>query len=531
MKSLFNYLKIDWMKRNIKLVFIISGTILLFPLLFFPLGNDSIVFMNIARKLLAGHTLYVDAIDLKPPLIYFLYIPVYLISSGSEFIVRIIDFLYQMVILGSAFYVIKKSTGDEKIAFINIILYSLLYTSLGANFTFQSDTHINLVIIWMIHIVLNKSPKSGWNFLLGAMTGVMFFFKYNLAILIIPSAFLFWYFQPGQRMASGLIITGLIQAAGMLVFIASVSLVFLQQGVWEGFTDVFDYSLFYSSMPALNTELFKYIIKEGSAIIADNFSLLYLTFVVIAFARLFRNDEGNAGKNRFMQTLAVFGVILLVTVFIERKLHIYHFTRFLIIAAIFASFGAGEMYALIKAGFSRMNLPLKFIAVSAVAFLIVYSPLSRWVFNIRMPYFYMTNTTKYDNLFERPGESANTRVQMKSAAEFIKSNARTEDTVITISTGANLINLLLGDYRTSAFEQSCFYLGTHKIHRWQDKFRSEMQNAKWLIIQNNDRHLWINGHNMPSCEALAKDTVFGKLMKNFDTVYNTENFFVTKRIY
>lgn len=517
------------MAKNFKILFIVLSAALLLPLLFFPLSSDSIVFMNIARKILEGKTLYLETIDLKPPLIYFIYIPVYLVSSGSEFIVRIIDFLYQGFILWSAYYVIVKSTGNEKIAFINCALFALIYTSFGANFTFQSDTHINLIMIWMIYIIFNKKPMPWWNLVLGAMTGILFFFKYNLSIIILPSILLSWYFQEGDKQIGGIFKTGLFQAAGMAGVICTVSLVFLDKAVWDGFKNVFEYSLFYSSMPAIDSNLFKYLIKEGSSVFADNFSILYIILVLIPVFSLLRNQPENDRERKFLQVSAVLGIVLLITVFIEKKLHIYHFTRFLIIATIFASFGAKEFYELIGGSFRKLNIPSKFISISFLALLAVYSPASRWLFNLRMPYYYITNTAKYDELFERAGESANTRVQMKSVVGYIKTNASASDTVITISTGANLINLLLADYNTSAFEQSCFYLGTLKIPEWQQMINTELKNAEWLIIQNNDRHPWIYGHNLSSWEAINKDTAFKTSLNNFHTVLNTENFFVMKR--
>jgi hypothetical protein len=518
------------MNKNLKRVCIILSGVFLIPLLFFPISSDSVVFMNIARKILEGKLLYVEAIDLKPPLIYFIYMPVYFISHNSEIIVRLIDLLYQVLILWSSFYVITKTTGNKEIGYLACIFYSLIYTSFGPNFTFQSDTHINLIVIWMIYIILNKKPGIKWNLMLGILAGLLFFFKYNIVLMIIPSVLLFWYYQSEKRKFQDLIKFSFYQGLGLIIMISLVSLVFIRQGVWDGFVNVFSFSAFYSSMPPIDSNLLKYIIKTGSMIFADNFSILYIVLIVSSVLYLSKNNLKSENEAKFFQVLGILGLTLLVTVFIERKLYTYHFTRFLLIASIFASVGARYLYDILKENYRNYNIPGKFIIISMIIGVLVFSPVSRWAFSLRLPYYYLTNTEKYDELFERADESANTRVQMKAVADYIKSNATNADTVINISTGANLINLLLSDYNTSAFEQSCFYLGILKIPEWQKQIIEEVTNARWLIIQNNDRHLWINGHNMPSWEALNKDSILsGIVNKDFHNVLVTKNFYILKR--
>jgi 4-amino-4-deoxy-L-arabinose transferase-like glycosyltransferase len=382
----------------------------------------------------------------------------------------------------------------------------------------------------MIFIILNKKPEIKWNLILGIMIGILFLFKYNLLLVLIPSVLLFWYFQSDNKKITFLAKYLFWQGLGLILPIFLVSLIFIKQGVWDGFVNVFSFSAFYSSMPALDSSLLKHFIKTGSIIFADNFSLLYIVLIIASTIYLSKNLHKSENEGKFFQVLGVIGLTLLVTVFIERKLYNYHFTRFLLIASIFASVGSVYLFEILKENYRSFNKPGRFIIIFMIAGIVAFSPISRWVYSLRMPFYYITDTLKYDQLFEKSDESANTRVQMKTIVQFIKSNAQTKDTVINISTGANLINLMLCDYNTSAFEQSCFYLGVLKIPQWQQQIKNEISNAKWLVVQNNDRHLWINGHNMPSWESMKKDSVLSDILnRKFHTVFDTENFYVLKR--
>ncbi len=519
------------MTKHFKIICISLIGLFLFPLLFFPLSSDSVVFMNIARKILEGKTLYVDAIDLKPPLIYYLYIPVYLLSHGSEMIVRVLDIVYQTVIIFSGYYVIGRLTGDKRIAMGAGVLYALLYTSFGPQMTFQSDTHINLAAIWMVYFVLAKKPGLKINLLLGALTGLLFCIKYDLLLLYVPVFFFTWYYHDDRKKFRNLAVISLTQLAGVVLAVGAVSLPMAQPGVFSGFVEAFRFTSFYSSMPPLDADFIKWGLKETASIFADNFSLMYLSMFLASVVYFTRTAQQREKRTQTLQLLFIVLIALFCTVLIERKLYYYHFTRMFIIFSILSAYGARFLIGSFRENYYRHLLPGRLIIAAFILLAFVFSPLPRWVNLLRIPYCYVTNTESYDALFESETNPALARVQIGELTKFIKDNSSPADSLVSVSTGANSINLILGGMNTSAFEQSCFYLGIFKSPAYRERIEKEFQTARWIVIQNNDSHLYILGHKMPGWEALQKDTtLYPILQKNFGRVFETKNFYVYKRI-
>ena len=94
-----------------------AGLALLLCMLAYPFGYDQTVFM-LGGEMTVKHGAipYRDFLDTKPPIIFFIYGISSVIFGHHEWSIRAFDILFQ---IGSLFYffkLLKRTTGDEKIA-------------------------------------------------------------------------------------------------------------------------------------------------------------------------------------------------------------------------------------------------------------------------------------------------------------------------------------------------------------------------------------------------------------------------------
>ena len=80
---------------NTKRIIVIITVVLfiLFPITSFTSTSDLAMFLQGAKTILEGGKIYVDFIDIKPPIAYYSMVPVYLITHFDNQSVRILEFL------------------------------------------------------------------------------------------------------------------------------------------------------------------------------------------------------------------------------------------------------------------------------------------------------------------------------------------------------------------------------------------------------------------------------------------------------
>src|SRR3979409_2609510 len=124
-----------------KWVLIGCGLALMLMMLAYPFGYDQAAFM-VGGEMTVKHGAipYRDFIDTKPPVIFFIYGISSLIFGHHEWSIRAFDILFQ---IGSLFYffrLLKRMTGDEKLALASVFLYALFYVTGGYWMTAQAET-------------------------------------------------------------------------------------------------------------------------------------------------------------------------------------------------------------------------------------------------------------------------------------------------------------------------------------------------------------------------------------------------------
>jgi len=189
-----------------------------------------------AKLILEGRTPYLDFVDNKPPLAFYLYA----LAGGSLLGARVLAALFT---LGTAFVsgalLRREPSGVRRLAAILYLLFSAAW--LDRHFlTANTEVFMNLPLAGALWFALPKEQLIFRQFVAGLFTGALF----GLAVLIRPTALfaapvaaLFWFLGP--REAKDLFTQASVRLGGAVLggtlVLAGVSLWFLGQGAFREF--------------------------------------------------------------------------------------------------------------------------------------------------------------------------------------------------------------------------------------------------------------------------------------------------------
>lgn len=501
--------------------------VLLAPILFFPVSSDLSIFVLGGKTILSGDLLYADYMDLKPPLIYYLFAAITGIFGTSEIGLRLFDFLMQLSACLLIYRIIIKVNGPLIAATASAIIYSISYTSLNFNQTLQAESFISLPLLLITYIHISDS-NSKWSMLLqGAAIGFLAGLKFTFGILII-GVFLDDLLR--RKYSAGALFS---RTALSILSMASILLLsflpLLNPESMAGYKDALSYIAFYSTMPPVDIEFFKATILRVGLFFGDNYSLFLFILMAGGIGKAVLGSFKDADYQRILRLMAVFALILFLSVVSERKYYEYHFLRMFVPLAVLAGAGFSVLWQRIKTKLSEPDTYPKILLLALFLLALVFSPAPRWLNTLRIPAAYVADRDRYDQIFEQGGPEI-LRKQHRFIAEFIRKNRKQSDKLIVISTGGNAINYMLRDMRISKYSQSCFYYSIGALERIKKDFSDELRQVDWIVVQNNDEHLHINGHKRSSWKSLQADTLnYNYVSSKFCRRLETENFIVFRK--
>lgn len=500
-----------------EILILVICSIVLAPILFFPLSNDLSIFFHTAKSILNGGKLYVDYIDIKPPFGYIIFIPIVLFSGHSEFMLRLVDFFIQLFIVIFLYRMIYKNSSNEIIAFIACLFYSFSYVSFNFNQTMQLESFMGLLILLLIGIQTSETNKNHIWLIRGVLLGLLISIKFTSGVVYL--AIILDDVLSGKNSK-----TYIKQGLTFLSFIITLflaNIILIDSETMVGFSKAFEYLMIYGSQPSFDFEFLKFSLKKISIFLADNLSLSLLIFFLLGIVYILKNES----KHLYNFSVIIF-IFLFISIVLERKFFEYHFLRIYIPLSILAAYGFTELYREIIEKKTKFNLQAKFITVLTCLFLLLFSPFPRWFQALIPSYYYLSSKEKYDKFYERPWTSSVLRKSSLETASFINKNIKPEDKVLVISNINNQLNFFIEKGKKSRFALSCFYLNSYNLDYYEKLFSDEMKNADWLIIQTNDGNLYAMGHLLSSYDALIQNKVLGQLfLENF---YQVKDFVLLK---
>jgi hypothetical protein len=512
-----------------KVLFWIIIIIALAPTLFFPYAPDLSIFMEGGKAILEGRLIYRDFLDLKPPAIYYIYAFINFIFGSNEFAPRIFDYIYQMVAIFLLIRLLKNNSAGEATSYLAGVLFAFTYTSLNFNQTAQTESLATIPVIIVIAVQASRTNKNMSMLLRGAMIGLITGIKFTMGILLL--AVIADDLMCSQYKAKSLIKNWALTLGGFLGALFITLLPLLHSEIWHEYKNVLEYLAVYSSLSPMDSGLVRHGLKKIALFFGDSYSLLlsssFVAAPVFVLGKLTDRNQRLAGFVMICITLSLF---FLFSIVVERKFHEYHYLRMFVPIIALSAIGLARFIAIFKEAFSEKGIYTRIIIIMITAAGLLFSPLPRWVNLSRLPLYHIASQEKYDNFFERPGSAMIARVQQKRIATYINRNGREGDKVTIVSTGSFPLMSMLEDKELCKFTQSAFVLGKYSSQQWYEEFKEDIYSSDWIIIQRNDLHPQITGHNMTSWQALKKRKALLKyVLDNFDRKYETNNYLLFKR--
>ncbi len=181
------------------------------PSLFWALGLDQNIFAEVGWLLLHGQKLYVNAWDVKPPNVFYIYALFEWIFGPRAFAVRISDYFFSLLACAAVYAatarqapIISRSNATWIPPLAAILLIATLL-SLGLADTAQTESY-SLVFIIAASVLVQSPRIQGLKrtstlliFLAGVLLAFAAFFKTSNAVFLIAIAAEVWLYNRGRR--------------------------------------------------------------------------------------------------------------------------------------------------------------------------------------------------------------------------------------------------------------------------------------------------------------------------------------------
>jgi hypothetical protein len=350
------------------------------PSLIYPFGKDQGIYAWIGHLVLNGAVPYRDAWEPKPPFIFYTYALAEWVFGYSMLSIRWLDLIWQTTAMFFIYGIARRLSGRELPGVIAGITYVAAYWSQGFWHTAQSDGFTNLFIaaaVWIFLKMLHERASPVSSVVAGVLVGFAFYFKYPVA-LIIPFLAIVMLCGGVRRTTSALIFTVAGFAAvvvGYLVYLYANA--GLDEFFYIQFVHVPRYlKLMSSSLPESHGPLAFLRINDlfGSYFIYPPLFLLSLAAYFVSLITGKRTLDGHL--------VAAWGAVSCISLCLQRKFYIYHFTPLLPPLSIGAAFAVCAVFEKRYRKEVRSLILLGIVGVCAFSWIYVNPRYSRYCLGV-----------------------------------------------------------------------------------------------------------------------------------------------------
>jgi 4-amino-4-deoxy-L-arabinose transferase-like glycosyltransferase len=192
-----------------------------------PIDSEG-MYSVVANEIVDGGRPYIDAIERKPPLLFWTYAAIFKVAGKFNWkALHIVALLWTLCAM-AGLYVIGRELFDRNTGLIAALFYAVFqHWGTWKNLTWDGEMLMNLPIIWAWAIALRRSSSRlrPELFPAGALLGAAFLLKQPAAIAAVPLGI--YLLLPSYRASRNLTRTNSIIQATMLTagFVAAVGLV------------------------------------------------------------------------------------------------------------------------------------------------------------------------------------------------------------------------------------------------------------------------------------------------------------------
>jgi hypothetical protein len=487
--------------------------IILLPATFYPLGPDEGLFFVSAQKMLNGAIHYRDIVDIKPPLIYYLYAASIALFGPDSLSIHIVDVILQGLTCLLIISLVRRVGGNDLWGAIAAVSYAMLYFALNYGNVAQPESYAGLLGLPMIWLALFRRTPSGL-FLTGLLGGVLFLLKFSLlamlGVLAVAEVVVF------NNDWKGVLRNWAIMGAGFGIMFSLLALYLFAFRAYDDFLLMQQFTSGYVKIQwPTKAEWLRSVAKHIPSFLNDTYSVVMFlgTVIGISMAVPIRHEQAEhlvAAPNaqRLLRICAVLFLVLAVTVAIEGKFLPYHFSRFFSFGAILASFGMLHVIRsfLLVRSFDRFRL---FGLAIIIPILIFFSPVPRYFWHGAGV---VINTIKdpkaYDKYYNylAGGDTVLTFTDIRETGNYLRIHRRDEDQVLLASSAGGLVAYEAGYVPDFKIYHFAFITADFSPKRWKDETVEYLytKRPRFVVAQLYNREPTLSGTLYSSEEALMR---------------------------
>jgi 4-amino-4-deoxy-L-arabinose transferase-like glycosyltransferase len=143
----------------------------------------------VAHELLHGGTLYISALDRKPPLLFWIYTAIFFVVGHYNWVALHLIAVGWILLTMWGLYALAKALFHREVGLVAALLYSIYTASVHYHLiAFNGEVMMNLPIVWALYVALkqNTSCRSPALVLSGVLLGCAFLIKQPAAIAALP---------------------------------------------------------------------------------------------------------------------------------------------------------------------------------------------------------------------------------------------------------------------------------------------------------------------------------------------------------
>ncbi|MFN3780947.1 MAG: hypothetical protein ACK4SO_02085, partial [Candidatus Kapaibacteriota bacterium] len=122
------------MMRHFKVFSFVTYLLLLLPLFFLPIGFDYSIFYTGGKIIANGGKLYIDFIDIKPPLVFYIFALMNIIFKNNFFFYQLINVLLVLITAIGIFESTFLAFKNKWLSFLSPVPFILFLFSFNYNY-------------------------------------------------------------------------------------------------------------------------------------------------------------------------------------------------------------------------------------------------------------------------------------------------------------------------------------------------------------------------------------------------------------
>ncbi len=513
--------------------------LLMVPTLAAPLGSDQALFFTAGETILRGGVPYRDFIDIKPPLIYYLYAGAIATFGHTSVSIRIFDIILQSIGLWIMIALVRRCISDG-VAVLAALFYLLLYLGQGHDCLAQTESYVGLLGCSVAWILLYK--RTVWGFLaVGGLVALLFLFKSTLAIVLIPvviTEIALVRQSIGKATTTILLIMG-----GFVIVTTAIAIPLLLAGAGARYAEVQRFTASYAATDWQRPALWlKNLCTELPFHLAVDFSIVFSLASVIGIAMSFSEINASSQENpasakkllllRFC-TLAMGALIL--TVVIEGKYSPWHLIRFYPFGAILAASGA--MVAFTRGFRPTSATPRSFyqrlILIALLPPLILFSPLAGYGWRTAAVGFKSLQGYLGVAVTTQPTERGEHMEDAREIAKSIVPRYLPGDRMMVVTNFTGEIHYACGIPADYPIYHSVFMMAPYIPQSWRDQTRDYLlvKKPRFLVIQFDSPYPGLTGDSTTPDVALRRiPRLDSAIQHQYHTIATTRHTTILERI-